>query len=124
MATREENLKKINDQLEQLNDEELEKIAGGTVNELDDLTTAMVSKWPAIATLGKVAAHTPGLNRILANEAENILKRDLGIEASISLGFLGTGLGSDPNSYRDLATGRGLSHAEVLDRINNAEKHL
>jgi len=29
MATREENLKKINDELEKLNDEELEKVAGG-----------------------------------------------------------------------------------------------
>lgn len=29
MATREENLNKINDELEKLNDEELEKIAGG-----------------------------------------------------------------------------------------------
>ena len=30
MATREENLKKINDELEKLSDEELEKIAGGS----------------------------------------------------------------------------------------------
>jgi len=29
MATREENLKKINEELEKLDDEELEKIAGG-----------------------------------------------------------------------------------------------
>ena len=29
MATREENLKKINDELEKLSDEELEEIAGG-----------------------------------------------------------------------------------------------
>ena len=29
MATREENLKKINDELEKLDDEELEKVAGG-----------------------------------------------------------------------------------------------
>ena len=29
MATREENLKKINDQLEQLTDEELDEVAGG-----------------------------------------------------------------------------------------------
>jgi len=29
MATREENLKKINDELEQLTDDELDKVAGG-----------------------------------------------------------------------------------------------
>ena len=29
MATREENLKKINDELEKLDDEQLEKVAGG-----------------------------------------------------------------------------------------------
>ena len=29
MATREENLKKINDQLEMLSDEQLDKVAGG-----------------------------------------------------------------------------------------------
>ena len=31
MATREENLKKINDELEKLDDEQLEKIAGGKI---------------------------------------------------------------------------------------------
>lgn len=30
MATREENLKKINDELEKLDDEQLDKVAGGT----------------------------------------------------------------------------------------------
>ena len=33
MANREDNIKKINDQLEQLTDEELENVAGGTYNE-------------------------------------------------------------------------------------------
>ena len=33
MATREENLKKINDELEKLSDEELEQVAGGTAQE-------------------------------------------------------------------------------------------
>ena len=33
MATRDENLKKINAELEQLSDDELEKVAGGTVTE-------------------------------------------------------------------------------------------
>ena len=32
MATREENLKKINDELEQLSDEELENVAGGSID--------------------------------------------------------------------------------------------
>ena len=35
MATREENLKKINDKLEKLNDDELEKVAGGDELVLD-----------------------------------------------------------------------------------------
>ena len=35
MATREENLKKINEELEKLDDEQLEKVAGGNI--LDDL---------------------------------------------------------------------------------------
>lgn len=32
MATREENLKKINDELEKLDDEELEQVAGGDIH--------------------------------------------------------------------------------------------
>ena len=35
MATREENLKKINAELEQLSDEELEKVAGGYTGDAD-----------------------------------------------------------------------------------------
>ena len=31
MATREENIKKINDELEKLDDEQLEKVAGGQI---------------------------------------------------------------------------------------------
>jgi len=34
MANREENLKKINAELEQLSDEELEKVAGGNAQEM------------------------------------------------------------------------------------------
>jgi len=40
MATREENLKKINEELEKLDDEELEKIAGGMlVRQMPDSDT-------------------------------------------------------------------------------------
>ena len=36
MATREENLKKINEQLEQMSDEELDKVAGGILPLIPD----------------------------------------------------------------------------------------
>ncbi len=36
MATREENLKKINDELELMSDEELEQVAGGTLGQTAD----------------------------------------------------------------------------------------
>ena len=38
MATREENLKKINDELEKLDDEQLEKIAGGAMVEFEEFS--------------------------------------------------------------------------------------
>jgi len=38
MATREENLKKINDELEKLSDDELDKIAGGDELVLDGMS--------------------------------------------------------------------------------------
>ena len=36
MSTREENLKKINDELEQLSDEELDNVTGGTIRQTAD----------------------------------------------------------------------------------------
>ena len=39
MATREENLKKINDELEKLSNDELEQIAGGILKYIDDSAT-------------------------------------------------------------------------------------
>ena len=41
MANREENLKKLNDELEAMSDEELDKVAGGTKQELQELYDAM-----------------------------------------------------------------------------------
>ena len=37
MTTREENLKKINDDLEKLSDEELDNVAGGTGGDVEDI---------------------------------------------------------------------------------------
>ena len=59
-----------------------------------------------------------------AKEIKSILKNDLGISADISLGWDGTGIGSDPNTYREISTGRSLSNSEVLYRLSQAEKHF
>ena len=122
MATREENLKKINEGLELMSDEELEKVAGGTVGELADLAGAMAD-FPVIKQIGVGVAHTPGANYALAAAVADILKNQMGISADISLGFAGTGLNSDPNTYTEISTGKRLSHSEVLDRISKMDKH-
>ena len=61
MATREENLKKINDELEKLSDEELDNVAGGhlpfdwckqnnTPNTSTDSNQPAIHMFPAIVT--------------------------------------------------------------------------
>ena len=97
--------------------EELDNVAGGTVSELEDLTKALLEKYPVMKQLGVVSVHTPGGNRLVANEVVKILKRDMGIDADISLGVGGTGLWSSKNHYREISTGKYLSHQEVLNRI-------
>ena len=104
-------------QNEVLTMESLDGISGGTVGELEDLTKAMVSN-PTLKKLGSFDTHVPGANRILADQVENILQKDLKIDADISLGFLGTGAGSKNNTYRDMTTGQYISHQEVLNRIS------
>lgn len=50
MATREENLKKINDELEKLDDDELDKVAGGfikTVSSVDDPSLQKLNQNPS-----------------------------------------------------------------------------
>ena len=101
---------------EMLNTEELEKVSGGTVAELKDLTNAIVSN-PTLKFLSKVDSHIPGANRLVADAVEGILKDQLNIDADISLGLFGTGAGSAKNTYRDMETGKYMTHAEVLDRI-------
>ena len=102
-----------------MNEEELENVSGGTVSELEDLTTAIVSN-PTLKFLGKANSHIPGANRLVADAVEGILKDHLNIDADISLGAFGTGTGSSKNTYRDMETGQYITHAEVLDRIKNA----
>ena len=102
-----------------LNAQELENVSGGTVEELKELSNAILGN-SKFKILSNTETHVPGVNRIVANTAEKMLKEDLNIDANILLGFLGTGAGSSKNTYRDMKTGQYISHAEVLDRIRKA----
>ena len=59
MANREENLKKINAELEQLNDEELEKVAGGT--------------WALMKNLKKLQAELERRHATTENSLQNLI---------------------------------------------------
>ena len=52
MATREENLKKINDELEKLDDEQLEQVAGGILKPLDKTIIRNIDEDPVANQLG------------------------------------------------------------------------
>ena len=119
MANREENLKKINAELEQLTDDQLEQIAGGTVTEYREICNAFANN-PILKGVLEIPENVPLANLMSKGDFENILKKYMGIDADISLGFLGTGLGSAPNTYKDLRNGgRSMTHAEVIDRIEH-----
>lgn len=104
-------------QNEVLTMESLDRISGGTVGELKDLTKAILSN-SNLQKLSSFETHIPGVNRALANAVEKILKENLHIDADISLGFLGTGVGSKKNTYKDMTNGRYISHQEVLNRLS------
>jgi len=101
---------------------DLDTVSGGTVTEFEQLLKAIINN-PLVAQAGGlVCGHIPGVNNGMAALVESILEDRLGIEADISLGFAGTGIGSDPNTYFDKATGQPLTHQQVLDRIMNYGK--
>lgn len=105
---------KINNTMD-LNLNELEIVTGGTVGELEDLVHAFVCTGSDYGVL--FAAHCPGANYGTAKIVEELLNSALGISADIDLGFCGTGINSKPNKYIDKATGKTLTHEEVIARI-------
>ncbi len=100
----------------QLNSKELEMVNAGTVTELSELMQAISSNG---VLRGFMAAHghTPVLNLLDKIPVQEMLY-DLGIDSDISVGFLGTGIGSDPNKYVSLKTNKAMSHQQVLDYLN------
>ena len=93
-----------------LSNNELTKVAGGTVKELEELLDAC----GAMATF---QTHIPISNKADAAYVKDYLHDKIGIDANISIGVVGTGLFSKHNTYKDRYTGRSLTHEEVLERI-------
>jgi len=86
---------------EMLTDGELDGVAGGTVAEFNDLCSAMANN-PFVKKILEASAHMPVGNVINKEVVKYFLKENLNIEVDISIGFLGMGIGSYHNTYKDL----------------------
>ena len=98
-----------------MNEMELNKVAGGTVREFDELLSA-VSDNPIVRGAAKLDSHAPVANVYIARVIENE-RLKIGLDAHIDLGFAGTGIGSGHNKYR--LNGKSISHKEACDYIRN-----
>ena len=112
-----------------LNDAQLDQTSGGTVAEFEDIYSALEKQ------AGVAGNISNGLRTILnlipggdigtavwrnaaAPIAEKALKDCYGIDAYISIGWVGTGFRESGNRYSK--DGKSLTHAQVLDIINAA----
>ena len=116
---------KAND-FEKMNDVELDAVVGGTLTEVNQLADAFARKG---GMFGKIVADVHDklndksglvgpLNIALREAVGNGLSQ-LGISHDLSVGFLGTGAGSDANTYS--YNGKSISHDEVLKMIADAQ---
>lgn len=94
--------------------EELDRVSGGTVKEFKELLTVYNASTGSGAS---AVSEIPYINSCYAPEFEDILLDKYGVYSFISVGMLGSDLFSDPNIYVDTATGKELTHAEVVRRI-------
>ncbi len=114
MATREENIKKIESEvhaeLELLTDEELDQISGGTYAECCEIDRIM-EKDPAGK---KYNMHIDIESNVVA-----YLRNELGIEAKMNGSFIDSILPwktDQPAIYTEIKTGKSLGHSEVVSR--------
>ena len=109
MATREENLKKLNDELEKLSDEQLEQVAGGTSDESFELMDVLK------AVAGKsIVKHATDSKSIAT-----YLKEHYNIDATINFGIYDAAdhdyTRGEVNIYS--RNGEKLTHRDVLNII-------
>ena len=102
----------------ELNVNQLENVSGGTVSEYDEIFRALFKKMGGSdGIISDLGTHCPFANVQVSDSIYLYLRDKYGIRADFSLRFLGTGLGSDPNTYKEVGTNRILTHEEVLRRI-------
>ncbi len=94
---------------------EMKNVSGGTVNEFEDLVTTLASNG-LLKAAGKISSHLPIGNEESAKLVTGVLAK-YGIAANIDLGWAGTGIGSEKNTYVNMETNERMSHKEVLDYI-------
>lgn len=97
------------------NEAELDRVVGGTVAELDELVQT-ISVCKCLGKAAGLASHIPGMNETAVQTVESILS-GIGIDADISTGLMGSGIGSKPNKYTFIATGQSMTHGQVIDYI-------
>lgn len=64
-----------------------------------------------------VGPYVPGISEIIKLDVIERLKDEHGIEAHIDIGWLGLGIASENNTYKDIKTGKSLTHKEVMKRL-------
>lgn len=119
MSTREENLKKINEELEKLSDEELEKVAGGTNGEYFELAN-LLPKVKRGHFGGKIVRE----EIVSKAELTSWLKENLNIDANISTKSSifaegGEDFYSLGNANTYVRNGENLSHSSVVAEVKN-----
>lgn len=102
-----------------INDNDLDVVVGGTVVELEQIMTTFYKNSNCKDFVGVMSTHFPGAGILTAEYIESFMSNEMGIDANISIGLGGTGICSKKNTYRDLKTGKFLSHNEVLKRVEN-----
>ena len=97
-----------------MSDEELDQVAGGTIREFNQIIRTISSNTALINKFKDALEEIPSKNLTLENMAKPVAKilGEIGIDAAINLS-------SDANSYKDIKTGKTLSHDAILSRIKS-----
>lgn len=100
-----------------LNEMEMDNVVGGTRAELADLIDT-ISISGALGSIAQCGAYVPGANSTAKKLVSTILE-GMGIDANINLGWGDTGIREKANTYYCRASGKSMTHGQVLDAIKH-----